>query len=147
MGKQAALDKQASIGKRLHWAARRGPAAVASDAPLSVVLAAHPRLAKLKARLPLPLRPIAQVGVAYKAPDGTLLPSVPEDLDLLEQCEVGAAHGAGCVSAHCKSAHTFTRRGLPRCLYGPKGHVALGCWPAASRLLCSGTLMDCTGSR
>lgn len=103
MGKQAALDKQASIGKRLHWAARRGPAAVASDAPLSVVLAAHPRLAKLKARLPLPLRPIAQVGVAYKAPDGTLLPSVPEDLDLLEQCEVGAAHGTGCVSAHCKS--------------------------------------------
>lgn len=32
--------------------------------------------------------PLLQVGVAYKAPDGTLLPSVPEDLDLLEQCEV-----------------------------------------------------------
>lgn len=26
--------------------------------------------------------------MAYKAPDGTLLPSVPEDLDLLEACEV-----------------------------------------------------------
>ncbi|KAL4438177.1 hypothetical protein ABPG77_010538 [Micractinium sp. CCAP 211/92] len=29
-----------------------------------------------------------KVGVAYRAPDGSLLPSVPEDLELLEKCEV-----------------------------------------------------------
>lgn len=29
-----------------------------------------------------------KIGVAYKAPDGTILPSVPADLDLLSQVEV-----------------------------------------------------------
>lgn len=45
MSKQAALEKQASIGKRLHWAGRRGPAAVASGTPPSFLLAALLRLA------------------------------------------------------------------------------------------------------
>ena len=31
-----------------------------------------------------------KVGVAYRTPSGALLHTVPEDLDLLEQCEVGA---------------------------------------------------------
>lgn len=29
-----------------------------------------------------------KVGVAYRLPDGTLLPTVPSDLDKLEKCEV-----------------------------------------------------------
>ena len=32
--------------------------------------------------------PRPQIGVAYKAPDGSLLASMPEDLELLEACEV-----------------------------------------------------------
>ncbi len=35
----------------------------------------------------------AQVGVAYRTPDGSLLPSVPEDLELLEKCEVSNLDG------------------------------------------------------
>ena len=31
--------------------------------------------------------------MAYRAPDGTMLPTVPEDLDLLEKCEVGGWSG------------------------------------------------------
>ena len=42
--------------------------------------------------LPLTHWPLAcfppQVGVAYRMPDGSLLPSVPSDLELLEQAEV-----------------------------------------------------------
>jgi hypothetical protein len=39
------------------------------------------------------------VGVAYRAPDGTMLPTVPEDLDLLEKCEVreGAKAEGSCL--------------------------------------------------
>lgn len=60
--------------------------------------------------------------MAYRQPDGQLLHTVPEDLDLLEQCEVGAQCGgraglfaasrlAGCAAATLDST---TNRSAPR---------------------------------
>lgn len=70
--------------------------------------------------------------MAYKAPDGTLLPSVPEDLDLLEQCEVGLACSillrcalCGLYSVHCvcwlmRATEWVAQSSLPRHL--PEQH-------------------------